>query len=217
MCFVEIKSKGEFLMIAFFVALIVIMNPIGNLAIYVGLIDVKDKVLCQKTARNCAIAIFIILVISLWIGWPILNFFGISIGAFKVAGGLIVLGIAFSMLKGSTHTHKHGEESSENEEKDSIAVVPMAIPVIAGPGAITVLIGKAHDFGFLQLIFASIVCAIVAVLFWFALKYAPKIAHFLGDEGMKITSRVMGLILAAIAIQMVAGGLIHLFPVLSSH
>lgn len=203
-------------MLSFAIALIVIMNPIGNLAIYIGLITGRDEQDCNKTATICAIAIFVLLMISLWIGWPILNFFGISIGAFKLAGGLIVLLIALSMIQGGNHTHKKGDKKIINEDKQpSIAVVPMAIPVIAGPGAMAVIITHAHDFTLWQFLMASIICAVVSVLFWLLLKFTPKLARFLSEEALSVISRVMGLILAAIAIQMMAGGLMALFPVLN--
>ena len=200
------------MMISFIVALVVIMNPIGNLAIYIALIDVEDKESCNNNAKVCAIAIFIILIVSLWIGWPLLNFFGISIGAFKVAGGIVILGIALSMLKGSAHTHQHGKGvNSSVENKEMIGVVPMAIPVIAGPGAMTVLISKAHDFSLIQMMMATIVCLLVSLFFWVLLKFTPKIAQHLGEEGLKIVSRVMGLILAAIAVEIAASGIIYLY------
>ena len=201
-------------MLSFAIALIVIMNPIGNLAIYIGLITGRDEQDCNKTAKICAIAIFVLLMISLWIGWPILNFFGISIGAFRLAGGLIVLRIALSMIQGGNHTHKKGEKKIDDEKQPSIAVVPMAIPVIAGPGAMAVIITHAHDFTLWQFLMASIICAVASVFFWLLLKYTPKLARFLSEEALSVISRVMGLILAAIAIQMMAGGLTALFPIL---
>lgn len=200
-------------MIGFIVALIVIMNPIGNLAIYIALIDIEDQKNCNQNAKICAVAIFIILLISLWIGWPLLNFFGISIGAFKVAGGIVILGIALSMLKGATHSHHHGDKTANAsaENKELIGVVPMAIPVIAGPGAMTVLISKAHDFSFTQMIMATIVCLIISLFFWILLKFTPKVAEHLGEEGLRIVSRVMGLILAAIAVEIAASGIGYLY------
>ncbi len=202
-------------MLSFAIALIVIMNPIGNLAIYIGLITGRDEQDCNKTAKICAIAIFVLLMISLWIGWPILNFFGISIGAFRLAGGLIVLRIALSMIQGGNHTHKKGEKKIDDEKQPSIAVVPMAIPVIAGPGAMAVIISHSHDFTLWQFLMASIICAVVSVFFWLLLKFTPKLARFLSEEALSVISRVMGLILAAIAIQMMAGGVTALFPILN--
>ncbi|WP_440682840.1 MarC family protein [Cysteiniphilum halobium] len=201
-------------MLSFAIALIVIMNPIGNLAIYIALISDRDEKDCNTTAKICAVAIFVLLMISLWVGWPILNFFGISIGAFKLAGGLIVLHIALSMIQGNNHNRKKGENKRNNEKQQSIAVVPMAIPVIAGPGAMAVIIMHAHDFTLWQFCISSIICAVVSVLFWILLKLTPKLAHFLNDEALSVISRVMGLILAAIAIQMMAGGFTALFPIL---
>jgi len=142
----------------------------------------------------------------------VIAFFGISIGAFKVAGGIVILGIALSMLKGSTHTHQHGDKTATSaENKEIIGVVPMAIPVIAGPGAMTVLISKAHDFSLIQMIMATTVCFLISLFFWVLLKFTPKIVEHLGEEGLKIVSRVMGLILAAIAVEIAASGIAHLY------
>ncbi|WP_116963487.1 MarC family protein [Fastidiosibacter lacustris] len=202
------------MLLSFAVALIVIMNPIGNLAIYSALIENRNTEECNKTAKTCAIAIFSILMIALWIGWPILNFFGISIGAFEFAGSLIILRIALSMIKG--HSHTHDKEKTKQLKYPSIAVVPMATPVIAGPGSMVVIISHANEFTITQFIYASVICLIISVFFWLLLKFTPKFASHIGDETMAVISRIMGLILAAIAIQMAASGLILLFPVLGS-
>ena len=201
-------------MLSFAIALLVIMNPIGNLAIYIALINGRGEEECNKTAKVCAMAIFVLLMISLWIGWPVLEFFGISIGAFKLAGGLIVLGIALSMIKGNSHTHDKNKTKDIHAKQPSIAVVPMAIPVIAGPGAMAVIITQAHDFSLWQFFLASIICIVISLFFWLLLKFTPKFSKYLGDEALAVISRVMGLILAAIAIQMGASGILLLFSVL---
>lgn len=201
--------------LSLFISLLVIMNPIGNAAIYIGLISSRNKREQRATAIICAIAIFIILLLSLWVGWPILKFFGISLAALKVAGGLIVLRIALSMLKGTSHTHDHDSEDSQSKmvKKPSIAVVPMAIPIIAGPGAISVMITNADQFHHMtSMLIVSILCAVLAFIIWLVLAISPWLGRLLGEQGMQIVSRVMGLILAAIAVGMLQGGLGSMFP-----
>ena len=139
-----------------------------------------------------------------------LNLFGISIYAFKIAGGIIVLNIALSILKGVTHNHSHGERTTKTP-RNNIGVVPMAIPVVARSGLITVLITNAHDFNFEETLLATLICAILASFFWISLRVSPKVASFLGQEGLKIVSRIMGLILAAIAVQMIISGIKKVF------
>lgn len=201
-------------LLTFSISLFAILNPIGNAAIYIGMVADRTPQQQHKTAFQCGIAITIILLVSVWVGWPILKFFGITIGSFELAGGFIVLLIALSMIKGQPHTHNLDEPASieANKAKDSIGVVPLAIPIIAGPGSISVIIsfGSKHH-GLADLIAQSIVCLIAAALLWVVLFFAPKIGHILGENGMKIASRVMGLILAAIAMQMMANGIKALF------
>ncbi|TNF65314.1 MAG: NAAT family transporter [Gammaproteobacteria bacterium] len=204
--------------LSFFVSMIVIMNPIGNAAIYIGLISDRDKKEQALTAKICAIAVFIILLVSFWAGWPVLKFFGIGVGSLKVAGGLIVLRIALSMLKGSSHTHDHDTEEGQQKcvKKASVAVVPMAIPIIAGPGAISVMIANAHQFQGLESgVIISLLSLLLAVIIWFVLVIAPWLGRLLGEQGMQIISRVMGLILAAISIEMLQSGILLLFPAFS--
>ncbi|MCF6806788.1 NAAT family transporter [Thiotrichales bacterium 19S9-12] len=202
-------------MLGLFISMLVIMNPIGNAAIYISLVSDRDKKEQALTAKICAVAVLAILLVSFWAGWPILKFFGIDIGSLKVAGGIIVLRIALSMLKGGSHTHNHHTEEDKQKtiKKESVAVVPMAIPIIAGPGVISVMIANAHDYeGLMPGAMVSLLCVLAAFIIWIILVSAPLIGRVLGEQGMQIISRVMGLILAAISIEMLHSGLILLFP-----
>ena len=87
----------------------------------------------------------------------------------------------------------------------------MAIPIICGPGAITVLITLANDYTFIDKLSTTFICALLAIIFWIILKFGPIIAKFIGHEGMKIISRIMGLILAAMAVQMISVGMLELY------
>lgn len=208
--------------LTFFIALLVILNPIGNAAIYIGMTSENKPHELNHIAKTCAFAISIILLLALWVGLPLLHFFGITIGTFKFAGGLIVLGIALSMMKGKPHTHEHnGENNTQKNDPvktnpTSIAVVPMAIPIIAGPGAISVIVSRAHDLtSYYQMLLYSLICISTAIILWIVLKFAPWIGKKLGKEGMMIVSRIMALILASIAVSMLQSGLISMFPILS--
>ncbi|MDE2118620.1 MAG: NAAT family transporter, partial [Betaproteobacteria bacterium] len=135
----------------------------------------------------------------------------------RIAGGLLVLIIAIAMFDARTSTARHTDaEQAEAESKNDIAVVPLAIPLLAGPGAISLTIVDAHQAGSLpgKFVFCLGIAA-VAVIVWLVLRLAEPIGQRLGTGGLNIATRVMGLILAAMAVQFMADGLLDLFPGLS--
>ena len=215
-------------LITFTVGMIAILNPIGNTAIYIGMTANMKRKTQHKCAIHCAIAVCIILLASIWFGQPILALFGISIGAFGSAGGIIVLIIALNMLKGKPHTpnyHTHNEENTSHltqvngtstnsrNLKHQIGVVPMAIPIIAGPGAISTVIAHSYLFpSYQQKTLESVIAICLSLAIGIILFFGPLIGKILGEYGMKIVTRVMGLILAAIAMQMLTSSLIKLLP-----
>jgi len=197
------------------VALLAILNPIGNAAIYASIVSTKTKAEKSKAALVCAIAVMIILVITTWAGLDILKFFGISIGAFQGAGGVVVLLIGLSMIRGKAHTHEHDNSDSAQRfnDNDSVAVVPLAMPIIAGPGAITALIAHMKNLNSLyDKLEISLICIMLAILVGVVLFFAPTIGRVVGESGMKVATRIMGLILTAIAFDMLASGMAALFP-----
>ena len=209
--------------LTFIGALIAILNPIGNTAIYIGMTSQMEAREQHKCALHCAFAVATILLLATWLGKYVLSAFGISIEAFGTAGGLIVLLIAINMLRGQPHRpgyHTHVEEKTSKLKmsvskiqvtKHQIAVVPLAIPIIAGPGAITKVIYRSsmnqtmHE----QLIISAIVIT-ASALIGFILYFAPIIGRILGEYGMKIVTRIMGLMLAAIALNMLGSNLVKL-------
>jgi len=159
----------------------------------------------------------VILTIAVWVGGALLSFFGIGIPAFRIAGGLLVLLIAIAMFGAKTSPARHTEaEQVEAEAKSDISVVPLAIPLLAGPGAISLAIVDAHQAGGLtgKLAFNLGILGI-AVIVWVVLSMAEPIGRRLGTGGLNIATRVMGLILAAMAVQFMADGMLELFPGLS--
>ncbi len=206
-------------LLIFSLGLLALLNPIGNAAIYMGLVAKYDAKHKRKTAIICGISITIILLIAIWVGWVILSFFGISIGSFKAAGGLIVILIALSMVQGHAHTHTYDQKGNKEPPcKGSIAVVPMAMPIIAGPGALAFIISHTEHFPSIsEKLAESVIAMIMGTILFLVLLATPYIGKALGESGMKIVTRVMGLILLAIAVQMFAGGLGEMLPGLAHY
>ena len=197
-----------------FVSLLTITNPIGAIPIFISLTRNYTRQATRHTAVLTGISIGVILVTMTWVGLPLLKLFGISIGAFKCAGGLIVLSIGWSMLNSKeSQIRTTSEEHEQARGLTSIAVMPLALPLIAGPGAMsTVIVSVSSAEGFGPQIYASIVCLLVALIIGTLLFFASAIGRALGPIGIKLMIRIMGLILVAVALQMLAGGLHGLFP-----
>lgn len=200
--------------IKMFVGLIAVVNPLGAIPIFLTLTYGAGKKEQIHLINVIAITVSIILLVSLFSGEYILNFFGITIASFKVGGGILILLMAIAMMharpSGATQTE---EELHEGESKESAAVVPLSMPLMAGPGAISTVILYGHrsnDIAHYSLVGVAIL-AVGAVL-WFAFLLSPWISKRFGMTGMNIITRIMGLILAAIAIEFIANGLKELFP-----
>lgn len=205
-------------LVTYTVALIAVMNPIGNAALYIGMSADRTVHEQHKIAMACAVGVFIILLLAVWVGMPILKVFGVNLSSFEAAGGLVVTLIGLKMIRGGVHTHVHDKrvEASEDKHKSHIAIVPLAMPIIAGPGAMSTIIANAKNFPTVaDKITLSFVMLGVSVLIAIVLFFAPFIGRCLGKYGMRIVTRVMGLLLTAIALQMLAMGLNGLFPGLS--
>ncbi|MEQ9619543.1 MAG: MarC family protein [Deltaproteobacteria bacterium] len=198
----------------FAVAMLAITNPIGNLAIFAGLTGDKTAEEKKKTAFVAGLAILIILIIVTWSGELILKAFGINIAAFETAGGLIIALIGLSMLHAKTSgIHHSPEEHEEAKTKDSVAVVPIAIPIVAGPGAITTIVVQVQKSGTIEdKIVITVVSIAISLLLWLCFYFSGPVSRLLGVTGINIVTRIMGIILAAIAFQMLASGLRTLFP-----
>lgn len=197
-----------------FVALFAISNPIGNLPIYIGLTANRSKKQTQQTIRTASIAFAIILIVSCFMGEAILSAFGISIASFRVAGGFLIFIVGFHMLQAKTSEVRHtSEENEEAQAANSIAIVPLALPLLAGPGTISSVIVFAHKTeSFTDKLGLSIVIILIGSLIFVAYSFAPVIGKILGKTGMNIVTRLMGLITMAMAVEFMANGLATLFP-----
>lgn len=200
------------------IALFAIVNPIGSVPIFVSATDgwpAQDR---ARTANTVALTVFLVLISSAFFGDQILEFFSISIPSFQVGGGILLMLIAISMMHGKqSYARQTPEEAQEVADRQVIAIVPLSIPLLAGPGAISNMIIAAqqnHTFwGHLSL---SIPVAAVCLLIWVTLRLSGSIAYKLGTIGINIVTRLMGLILAAMAVEFIAHGIAGLFPALAT-
>lgn len=199
-------------------ALFAIVNPIGSVPIFISATQgwpAEDR---ERTARTAAITVFLVLASSVFIGDRILDFFGISIPSFQVGGGILLMLIAISMLQGRiSHVRQTPEEAQEVADREVIAVVPLSIPLLAGPGAISSMIIAAQQTGtFWGHVALVLPITVICLLVWTTLRLSVNIAHRLGTIGINIVTRLMGLILAAMAVEFIAHGMHGLFPGIGS-
>lgn len=198
---------------SFMAALFSMANPIGAVAVFAGMTAGRGASEVRGIAWTSATAIAITLLIVTWSGSAVLSFFGITVDSLRAAGGLIVLVIGLQMLFNKAEHKQSEEELDDATRSDSIAVVPMAIPMVAGPGTMTTVLVAAQQVPS-ALGKAEISMTIVgfAVLCGVLFTFAKPIANWLGESGVGVVTRVMGMILAAIAMGMLSEGLAALLP-----
>ena len=197
-----------------FTAILVIVNPIGVLPLFVSMVRNQSEQDRRRIARLTAFSVAIVLAAACLFGESVLHIFGVSIASFRVGGGILVMLIAISMFHAQLSWSKATpEETREAEEKADIAVVPLAIPLLSGPGAIsTVIIFADQSPAWAHMGFLVATCVMVAIAVWISLRMAIPIGAWLGKTGINIVTRLMSLLLAAIAVEIIAGGLGKLLP-----
>lgn len=198
----------------FAAALFAIMNPFGNIAIFLSVTADRSDAERHQIALTTAVAVLITLLVAAVLGQQILALFGISVGAFRIAGGIIIMLLALSMLRAQTSpVHHSAEEEHAGKVKDNPAIFPLAIPVIAGPGSMaTVILYGQHARGLLGAATVGLVIVLMCGVLLVALRAADRMSKLLGATGLNVLTRLMGMVLAAIAVEMVVGGVAELFP-----
>ena len=196
------------------IALFAIVNPIGCVPMFISATDGWSKQDRAKTAKTVAVTVFIVLCSAAFIGNGVLDFFGISIPSFQVGGGILLMLISISMMHGKMGgTRQTTEEAQSLAEREVIAIVPLSIPLLAGPGAISSMILSAQQQPtFLAHALLVLPVLSIAAIVWLILKLSDGISQRLGTIGINIVTRLMGLILAAMAVEFIANGMAGLFP-----
>ncbi|MCP4054596.1 MAG: MarC family NAAT transporter [Mesoflavibacter sp.] len=188
-----------------FGALFSIINPLGTVPVFVGLTQEHAKKERAKIAFWTALDVLIILFLSFFAGQYILSFFGITLNALKIAGGLIITSSGFALLTGKFREHKGMKRKRVQEDihnRDAISLTPLAIPMLAGPGTISLLITYNQEYTLTKdvLIILSAVL-LVTIAIYLILKSAHFIVKFLGASGINALSRIIGFIVISIGVQ----------------
>jgi len=198
----------------FFIGLFALVNPVGIIPVFISLTSYQTAVVRNKTNLTASLSVAIILLTSLFLGDFILQLFGISIDSFRIAGGILVVTIAMSMISGKLGEDKQNkQEKSETAVRESLGVVPLALPLMAGPGAIssTIVWGtRYHSFSYL--IGFSISIALFAACCWGIFRISPWLVRMLGQTGINVVTRIMGLLLMALGIEFIVTGIKSIFP-----
>lgn len=196
-----------------FISLFAIIDPVGIIPIIIAFTVGMTAQKRERVGRMASLSVLFILLAALLLGEAILEFFGISIHSFRTAGGILLLLMSINMLIGDKP--KLTPDETDGDATSSVAIVPLSTPLLAGPGAISTVILDAHK-GSSVGHYGAMALVLVALSFtvWLTFLIAPWVSQRLGRIGSNIVTRMMGLLLAAIAVEFIAGGLRGLFPAL---
>ena len=184
-------------------AFFAIMNPISNLPAYMALVADDSQKISRKIAFRSLLIAFVIITIFIFSGDFIFKVFGITIVSFRIAGGILVAVIGYHMINGNhSPSYKGMEQQAVNSDPMSIAISPLAMPLFAGPGTITTALSLANG-GLQNQLITVVAFALLCVITYLLLRSAKQIAGFLGENLMKIITKMMGLLLFSIGIQMI--------------
>ncbi len=201
--------------IKIFTALIAILNPWGALPMFLAMTGGATPEERKHIAWTIGMSVATVLTFTALAGEALLSFFGISVASFQVGGSILLLLMAIGMMYGKK---KEGESAGPAADMESIAVVPLSVPLLAGPGSISTVIIYANLSPSWMHKGMIIACVLLAALItWLILRAATRLGSFIGVLGLNIASRLMGLLLAAIAVEFFARGIVKLLPGLAGN
>jgi multiple antibiotic resistance protein len=190
-----------------FTSMLFIVDPVAVVPTYLVITQDETPEQRRGTALRACIAMTILLVLFAATGTTLFRAFGITLAAFRTAGGLILWFVAMDMLHGERRTQEGRDELAEGQAKEDVALTPLAIPMLAGPGAIStaiVVAGQARGAVQGAIVYGSIV--LTGIISYLSLRLGEPLLRRLGKTGIRVVTRVMGLILAAVAVQFVLSG-----------
>lgn len=201
------------LFISVLVSLFSVVNPIGAVPVFLALTPHYTREERVRTARNTSLYFVLILLAFFLAGSGILGFFGISLNAMRIAGGMVILSSGFALLSGKFAESRAMSKKVKDEAltKEDISFSPMAMPMLSGPGSISLLISlfaSNPDWGSRGLIAGVIV--VLGLLVFLILRSSPYLFKLLGEAGLKALSRIMGFLVMAIGVQYIIGGIVEL-------
>lgn len=200
-----------------FAALFSIINPLGTVPIFVGLTQDEETAERKKTALLTAINVLVILLISFFLGKYLLQFFGISLNSLRIAGGLIIVSSGFALLTGRFAKHKGMKNKRvqiDLSQRERFSLTPLAIPMLAGPGSISLLITFQQEHGWtLNSLYILTAVVLVCFITFLILRSSYLIAKTLGASGINAISRIIGFIVIAIGIEYISGSVLNLLKI----
>lgn len=201
----------------FLIALLAIVNPVGSAVLFAALGGRFARSVQNRMANQSAVAVLIILLVAAWVGRYVLQLFGISVPMLQAAGGLILLRVGMGMVNVEdtklTPAEQHSVEEVPEAHWKTLSVVPLAIPGAVGAGAITTVVVQATTYGTpADLLIITVIAAVVAAVVWIAFRSAGGMATRLGPIGLNVVTRVMGILVTAIAFGLLGRGIGGLLP-----
>ena len=199
-----------------FIALLVLVNPIGAIPIFIGLTPDASAQERKRIAKTASIAVAVIILTFVALGDSLIRLLGISMGSFQVGGGILVMMISLSMMNAApTATKTTRQETEEAGGRANIVVVLLALSLLIGSGTIsTVIIYSGHAHGWWAYLSLVICALLIALACYVAMIAATPVSRMLGQTGINIVNRVMGMLLAALSVEIIADGAVKLFPAL---
>jgi multiple antibiotic resistance protein len=200
----------------FLIGLVAILDPFIAIPVFLSITSRASTPNRERAASVVALIVFGVLFGAALTGAGLIELLGGSLASFRVGGGLVLLLMALAMLNARAGSVRQtSEEADELSQRGDVPVVPLAIPLLAGPGAISTVIIAVHNGGFAHRIAIVGCIAAASLMLWAILRIAAQVGRALGTTGLNIANRLLGLLLAAIAVETMAGGLRELFPALA--
>lgn len=190
--------------ITVFTGFFAIMNPISNMPIFLSMLEGTDRETKKRVNRKAVLVAFIIVTVFVLLGKFIFELFGITIPAFKITGGILIFFVGFQMLQSQKSSVKHIQNTNFDE---NIAISPLAIPILAGPGTIVTAMNFVSNADYLQILLVILLFGLMCLLNYFFLSFGEFIAKKIGDNVISVIGKIMGLIIAIIGTSMIIEGI----------
>ena len=202
------------LFIYIFAAVFSVLNPLGAIPVFVGLTQEDTMAERSRISIWTAVNVFLILMISFFIGKYLLSFFGITMDALRIAGGLIIVNSGYALLSGNFPKRRgvNKKVADDAQNRNDIALTPLAMPLLAGPGSMSLLIAFYQDYpDYIDKAIVAIAVLAVCFIIFLILRSAHYLSKLLGASGIVAISRIMGFIVIALGIQYISIGVINIF------
>ncbi len=197
------------------IALFALVGPISMIPIFLAAVRELDPPEKVRFAGTIAFTVTVALLVASFLGMPLLRLLGVSLGAMQVGGGIIVLLLAIAMVLGKETSFKGSPPAATDARTHEAVVIPLAVPLLAGPAAFSYVMGNSVWHRYVELIHVVLPILIVGASCWFTFRMASRSSRRIRQSTLDLVERVGGFILAAMAVEMMATGLRGLFPILT--